>query len=56
MWHDAMKVVGPLGFGKKKTWPKVHFASFTICIVLTHDDDKIYPLLAKKIPYVFCAL
>jgi len=26
---------------KKKTWPKVHFAVFTVCIVLTHDDDKM---------------
>jgi hypothetical protein len=25
----------------KKTWPKVHFASFIMCTMLTHDDDKM---------------
>jgi hypothetical protein len=25
----------------KKTWPKFHFASFTMCTKLTHDDGKM---------------
>jgi hypothetical protein len=34
---------------KKKLGPK-SIASFTVCPMLTHDDDKndIYPFLAKK--------
>jgi hypothetical protein len=26
---------------QKKTWPKIHFAKFTLCTMLTQDDDKI---------------
>ncbi len=39
-----LRVLAWLGgpkFGKKKTWPKVHFASIIVCIVLTHDDKMI---------------
>jgi hypothetical protein len=24
-----------------EAWPKVHFAKFILCIMLTHDDDKM---------------
>jgi hypothetical protein len=62
MWHEVMKVIDLsvlawLGGPNltKKTWPKVHFASFIMCIMLTHDDvNDIYPFLGKNSIYDLC--
>jgi hypothetical protein len=41
------KGLGMVGWTKtrqKKTWPKVHFSSFLMCTMLTHDNDKMKPI------------
>jgi hypothetical protein len=38
---SSLGMVGWTKIWQKKTWPKVHFASFIVCIMLTHDDKMI---------------
>jgi hypothetical protein len=37
----GLGIVGWTKIRQKKTWPKVRFARFIMCTMLTHDDDKI---------------
>jgi hypothetical protein len=49
--YQERKGLGMVGWTKiqqKKTWPKVHFAVFIVCIVLTHDDDKMKSIHSLK--------
>jgi hypothetical protein len=41
IWLKALGMVGWTKIQQEKTWAKVHFASFIVCTMLTHDDNKI---------------